>query len=275
MTEMILGTARSDRLNTSEFHKLLDESYSRGIRIFDTAPSYGNSEERIASWMKSNNLGQGVKVTTKLGGDELVNSISLAKAIRRLQDLFDLNSLQSLFIHSIPLHEIGNSTLNELISLRNSGELTNLGFSGDNHDLETAVKIGVFDSVMCTNSPIDNQSLRILDLNNFEGEIYAKRVMANYAWSKKNHFKQKYLMRHNWVIEEYRNRIERYMTETSRRHLPAEFMRYALVGTRINYSIFGISSRRHLHKLIKLRDQQLHESTQVKVYGTVTEIAIT
>lgn len=275
MSKIILGTARTDQLTSSRFSKLLDESFTQGIRVFDTAPSYGEAENRLAYWVKSNRLLKEVQVTTKFGKVELESTTSLIRAVNRLQKLFDLDCVQCIFIHSLPLHEINKATLTEFISLRTKGELGNLGYSGDNQDLETAIKMDVFDSVMCTNNLVDNLNLTILESTRFKGEIYAKRVMANYAWSKENYLKQKILRRHNWVVEEYMTRIEKYLKSIPRQKLALEFTRYALVASRMDYSIFGVSSIKHLRQLISLKEQLSHEGVQEIMYETVCETAIT
>ena len=44
----------SGRTKLSELKKIINESYKNNINFFDTAPSYGNAEEKLGRCLKKN-----------------------------------------------------------------------------------------------------------------------------------------------------------------------------------------------------------------------------
>lgn len=51
----------------AEAYDLLDAAYAAGIRFFDTAPSYGVSEQILGDWLSDRRLRRNVTIATKMG----------------------------------------------------------------------------------------------------------------------------------------------------------------------------------------------------------------
>lgn len=52
--------------NKTEAHQLLTKAYSLGINSFDTAISYGNSEEILGNWIKDKHTANDIYITSKI-----------------------------------------------------------------------------------------------------------------------------------------------------------------------------------------------------------------
>ncbi len=277
MKKIVLGTARLSRSSKTDAEKLLTEAILNGIKRFDTAPSYGSSQEWLSEWIHSNRLGKEVLVNTKLGQKELSDVKTLLATLDKIKDMFKHETVEVIFIHSLDIRTIGVKVFDKLALLRQQGEIAQLGYSGDNTDLENALKAGIFDAVMCSVSPIDNRNLEILRDSKFAGSVFAKRVMANFAWSTKNVIRQKLPRKNNWVVAEYAQRIEKYLPELSKKSLAQEFTRYAICNPEIDSALFGLSTVQHLRNLvkrIKFIEEQM-DSKPFRYYKTVSEPAIT
>ena len=249
MNEIVLGTARISRIDQKDANKLFNQAHRFGIKIMDTAPSYGDSGKKISIWKKQDGIDSKMRITSKLGAEQLSSTRTLNEALTQLQDLYDFDDIQAIFIHSIPITQINQKVLRELISLRDAGNFSQIGYAGDGADLEQAIQLGVFDAAMCTLNPIDNKNIKILNNMEHKLDVYAKRVMANYAWSLQNQIRINVLRRNNWVISEYRSRINKYMSSIPRNEIAREFVNYAISSNFAGHSIFGISSVTHLNKL--------------------------
>lgn len=275
MGEIVLGTSRIHTKPRSVSDKLFNEALKAGILGFDTAPSYPGSEDRISSWIKGRLETPKLKVSTKLGLRELTSTKSLSIALKRIQSLYSRRDVKTIFIHSIPTEKIDQKVLKEFVSLRDKGEINEIGYSGDGLNLMNAIQNYKFDAVMCTVNPIDNSNLDVLKSVHFQGDVYAKRVMANYAWSLSNTIKTDFLKRPNWVVSEYRTRIKKYLPENSPKKLPEDFLTYSLRHPIITYSVLGISSESHLRFLLQLQDKILRSNSPIPEYAHVREEPIT
>lgn len=273
MSRIVLGTSRISRLDQKGANRIFDQAKRLGISIFDTAPSYGDSELKISLWKKQADPNSHIRITTKFGIHELSSTQTLSRALVRIQNLYKPEDIQTIFIHSIPLSQIGQKVFDELISFRDAGEISRIGYSGDGGDLKQAIQTGCFDAVMCTLNPIDNRNIEVLIESNCNIDVYAKRVMANYAWTLKNQIRRNVLRRNNWVIAEYKSRLEKYMAFTPRNKLASEFVNYALTSSYADYSVFGISSVTHLNKLFKSIEKK--DNVSRSNYPIVPEESIT
>lgn len=177
-----IGSSSFYKLPKRRLFNFLDEVWVLGIRILDTAPIYGNSEALIGEYIQSS--GNSFSVLTKLGLKDYrhLNKKSVMNqfesSLERLRD----NSIQTLFLHSIPYSFIGEDLLESLQSLKNDARVERIGYSGDNEDLDFAITSGYFDDFMV--------SMNLLDMSNFdfvgkmtEGKhLYIKRFLANAVW---------------------------------------------------------------------------------------------
>jgi hypothetical protein len=62
-----LGTERSPEAMERRAHEVLDAAFGAGVRYFDCARSYGESERFLSSWLSSRGVGEDVLVGSKWG----------------------------------------------------------------------------------------------------------------------------------------------------------------------------------------------------------------
>ena len=118
----------SGKLSDFKLSQIMQISKEAGVKSFDTAPSYGDSEKRLGSFLNS-----GSKIITKVGvGLEkkyqtgmLYNSVE--KSLKRLK----IESLYGLLLHrpELLLSEYGSDIVRELKVLKEKGLIENFGVS--------------------------------------------------------------------------------------------------------------------------------------------------
>ncbi len=76
MSKLVLGTVqfgldyginnKAGKPTLKDSLKMLEDAWEKGIRVFDTAEAYGNAEEILGMFIKSNGIGKEIKVISKL-----------------------------------------------------------------------------------------------------------------------------------------------------------------------------------------------------------------
>ena len=105
----VLGTAQlgsnygitnsKQKVSKKESFKILDLAWEKGIRYFDTAPTY-NSQKIIGEYIKVNKIEKEIKVFSKISS--LNNNKNITKNIKLAleKNIYDLNVLPVInFIH--------------------------------------------------------------------------------------------------------------------------------------------------------------------------------
>lgn len=172
-----LGDATLDeQLVASVVRAALDH----GLTLFDTARSYGASEERLGRLLAGRT---DVIVATKGGygvdgvADWTAEAIRLGieRALRTLR----VEALGIFFLHSCPLPTVRDEAiLAELDRAKHAGKILARGYSGDGEPLAWAARSGRFDVVECSVNVVDQQGLA------HAGALptIAKRALLNGAW---------------------------------------------------------------------------------------------
>lgn len=157
-------------------HAALD----RGMTVFDTARSYGVSEERLGRILEGRT---DVVVATKGGygvegvPDWTAETIRLGidRALRTLRrEMIDV-----FFLHSCPLRTVQDTgILDALDAALRAGKIRARGYSGDGEPLAWAVSSGRFDVVECSVNVVDRAGLAHAG----RLPIVAKRALVNGAF---------------------------------------------------------------------------------------------
>ena len=162
-----------------------------GMRVFDTAPSYGASEERIGRlFARSPHLREEVVLVTKGGygvpgiADWTPEALTrgAALALGRLHT----DRLDVFLLHSCPPRD---DLLDTLARLKEAGLVRAVGYSGDGDGLAWAARTEAFDVLECSVNLVDQRALeRDVPLAVASGKgILAKRSLANAAWDRDDH----------------------------------------------------------------------------------------
>jgi aryl-alcohol dehydrogenase-like predicted oxidoreductase len=162
-----LGEDRSPDALRARTHEVLDHAYSRGVRYFDAARSYGLAEDFLGSWLRSRRPA-GVTVASKWGytytADWLIDVAAhevkdltaatlrrqLAETREHLGDWLQLYQIHSATIESGVLED--GEVLGELAALRETGVAIGLTATGADQaaTIDRAVETGAFDAVQAT-----------------------------------------------------------------------------------------------------------------------------
>ena len=181
------GPLGDGRLSELDADALVGAALEHGITLFDTAPSYGSSEERLGRALGARR--RDVVVATKGGygvpgiadwtGEVIRRGIDAALA-RMRTDVIDI-----FLLHSCDAGTLGrDDILSELDRAKSAGKIRAAGYSGENEALAAAIASGRFDVVECSVSMFDRGSLAsaVADAAARGIGVLAKRPLANGAW---------------------------------------------------------------------------------------------
>jgi aryl-alcohol dehydrogenase-like predicted oxidoreductase len=181
------GPLGDARLSDAEAEALVAAALDHGVTLFDTAPSYGSSEERLGRALGARRKeavvatkgGYGVPGIADWTGD--VIRLGIDAALRRLgTDVIDVFLLHSCDEGTLRRDDI----LGELDRAKAAGKIRAAGYSGENEALAAAIASRRFDVVECSVSPFDRASLdgAVADAVAAGIGVLAKRPLANAAW---------------------------------------------------------------------------------------------
>jgi len=165
ISKLSLGTAQlgldygianvSGKPNLDKSFKILETAINAGINCFDTASSYGDSEEIIGSFMGNRIGGVPPIIITKLKAD-FEGNVNSVKIYHQLKQTIE-NSMMRLQINKIPillLHRPSNMTDNDglilqgLIRLKDEGMVEKIGVSVYSpEEVIKAIDIEDFDAI--------------------------------------------------------------------------------------------------------------------------------
>jgi D-threo-aldose 1-dehydrogenase len=133
--------------------KLIEHAFTRGVRLFDTAPAYGNgeAERRLGEAMKRLPRYECI-ISTKAG----ITSSGFAKrkrdfspdAIRRSLEAsrkrMGLARVDWLLLHGPATHELTDPLIKTLVDLKYGGEVAAIGIATRGEAVDKALAAGVF-----------------------------------------------------------------------------------------------------------------------------------
>jgi aryl-alcohol dehydrogenase-like predicted oxidoreductase len=181
------GTLGSEALEDRDAGRLLHVAFELGITLFDTARSYGLSEDRIGRHLAdrrsrvvvSTKLGYGIEGLADWTGPCVEAGVD--EALARLRtDVLDI-----VHLHSCPVEVLERGeVVDALEGAVRSGKIRVPAYSGDNEALAWAVASGRFGSIQTSVNVCDQWSSRNV-LPRAAAErvgVIAKRPLANAFW---------------------------------------------------------------------------------------------
>ncbi|OYU46191.1 MAG: aldo/keto reductase [Burkholderiales bacterium PBB4] len=182
-----LGAAQvgDPALDDADVGRMLNAAIDAGVTLFDTAPSYGISEDRLGRHIAhrrkevvmSTKLGYGVPGVPDWTGECI--TLGVDQALRLLRtDYIDI-----AHFHSCPRSVLERGdVIDALEAAKRAGKVRALAYSGENEDLAYAVACGRFDGFMASLNICDQRILGAqLPVMQGKGFI-AKRAVANHPW---------------------------------------------------------------------------------------------
>lgn len=238
------GPLGDARLDAAAADALVGAALDHGITLFDTAPSYGTSEERLGRALGTRR--HGVTLATKGGygvpgvpdwTGEVIR-LGIDAALTRLRtDVIDVFLLHSCDVHTLERDDI----LRELERARSAGKIRAAGYSGENEALTWAVASRRFDVVECSVNPFDRASLdtAVRDASAAGLGVLAKRPLANAAW-RFEHAPEAPDVRSYW------ERAQALAIDPAPFPWPELAVRFAAYASGVSAALIGTSSAAHL-----------------------------
>ena len=267
-SRLVLGTANYGRLSQAEVDKLLGTALELGIDKLDTAHRYDDSEKKIGVSLR---LNQGFTINTKACpyGPEFFTPTGIRFSIEESLRRLGVESIGTLFTHSIPPKFLTNENIETMFLLKKEGKIERIGFSGDNSDLTYAIDIGTFDDFQVTMNIIDQANLHQVRRVPETSNVYYKLSMAQAVWTSlkwKNRVKSNNRIRllfkkppvpASW--SDYCERFNKMKPELNQEDFAATFLRFALFsGSAQQFVILGTTSKQHIQEAMMIESDQLH-----------------
>lgn len=182
------GRIGGAEITDAEVDRLIGAALDLGVTLFDTARSYGLSEERLGRALAGRR--DGVVLSTKIGyGVEGVPDWTAAcitegveAALRRLRtDRLDL-----VHLHSCPREILERSGVVEALGRAVlAGKVRVAAYSGEDEALWWAVRSGAFGAVQCSVSVVDQGAIdsAVAEAGARGVGVLGKRALGNVPWS--------------------------------------------------------------------------------------------
>jgi len=184
-----LGAGRlgGEDLSQSQVDRLVRGSIDAGVRLFDTARSYGLSEERLGRALKgrreevvlSTKVGYGVPGIPDWTGP--CASAGVEAALARLRT----DRLDVVHLHSCGLDVLRRGEVVEaLLRAVEAGRVRVVAYSGEGEALDWAIRCGAFGSIQCSLSVLDqvNATGAIGEARARGQGVLVKRPLADAPW---------------------------------------------------------------------------------------------
>jgi len=172
-------------LSEDEAGRLLNALVDAGVTLFDTARSYGRSEERIGRHLghRRREVVLSTKIGYGIGGYEDWTGAIVGPAIDRALGLLRTDAIDIVHLHSCPLDVLQRGDVVEALTRAvEQGKVRVAAYSGDNEPAEWAAASGRFGAVQTSINLFDQRAIdRLLPLVSTLGVI-AKRPLGNAPW---------------------------------------------------------------------------------------------
>lgn len=155
-----------------EINNILNYAYKNGIRLIDTAQSYGSSESNLGCSDVSK-----FKIITKLSPK--IKTKNIFKSILNSLTNLNVNKLEGVLFHDFSDHYNNHNLFNELLKIKDSGIIKKIGFSLYNpHELDFLLNSKInFDIVQIPFNIYDQRFKKYFEiLNNKKIEIHTRSI---------------------------------------------------------------------------------------------------
>ena len=242
----------SPALSEAHVARLLHLALDLGVNLFDTAPAYQLSEERLGRHLAGRRpdcllvtkLGYGVPGVRDWTGDCIRGGVDAA--LRRLgTDYLDI-----ALLHSCDLATLRHSDVIEaLVRARDQGKIRLAGYSGENEALDFAISTRAFQVIETSVNFLDQVCFdRSLPQAGSSGlGVLAKRPLANAVWRED--------VTGDAAIDEYRRRFVAFSAELSGDpDWPDVALRFAAFSPGIHCAMIGTTREKHLRAAVAAID---------------------
>jgi len=178
------GRVGGPETGDDDVDRLVGAALDAGVTVIDTAPSYGDSEERLGRALAgrrdrvvlSTKLGYGVPGIPDWTGPCITAGVDAALA-RLRTDRLDLAHLHSCPREVLERGEVVEALLRAVVA----GKVRVAAYSGEEDALRWAVRSGAFGAVQCSVSLVD-QGAPVDEARARGVGVLAKRPLGNAPW---------------------------------------------------------------------------------------------
>jgi aryl-alcohol dehydrogenase-like predicted oxidoreductase len=242
------GPLGDARLSDATAETLVKSALDQGVTLFDTAPSYGSSEERLGRALGTRRAeavlvtkgGYGVPGVADWTG--AVIRLGIDAALRRLgTDVIDVFLLHSCDERTL----LRDDVLDELDRARAAGKIRAAGYSGENEALSAAVASRRFEVVECSVNPFDRGSLAgpVAQARAAGLGVLAKRPLANAAWRFETPPQAD-------DVRIYWERMQAMAVDPAPLSWPEVALRFAAFAAGVSSALVGTTSEAHLGEAV-------------------------
>ena len=167
-------------LSDDEATRLVHAALDLGVRVFDTAPSYGTSEARLGRALR----GRRASATLVTKGGYGVPGVAdwtpevIARGVDRALAVMETEYLDVFLLHSCGPRD---DLIAPLVEAREAGKVRAIGYAGDGDPLAWAMRCDAFDVVECSVNVVDCAALDVVASG--ARMVLGKRSLANAPWS--------------------------------------------------------------------------------------------
>lgn len=229
---------------------MLNNILEREINFFDTARSYGSSEERIGKIFKkkrdqiiiSTKIGDGIEGFSDWTYDSIKEGLNIS--LGKLQtDYIDI-----VHLHSYNLEILKNGdVIKALTDSKKEGKIRLVAYSGENQELEFSLINDIFEVIQISINIFDQRGidnyLKIADENKIG--VIAKRPIANAPWRYDERPVGNY-------CEEYWQRMKKMNLKIDKYELQQLALRFCVFTKGVSTAIVGTKNLQHLDENIKI-----------------------
>lgn len=242
--------------------EMLNFAYEKGIRIFDTAFAYGDAEEILGEFSQSRNLGEKIKIITKVKP----NIISESECKRTAYDIIAENLKESLdklkrnyvdgYLFHTPDYIKDKKLVGSLCELKKQGLVKNIGVSiYEEKDAIYAAKLDEIDYIQIPYNIFDQR----LDKTDFFqlADKNGKMVFA------RSPFLQGLFFMPEEKIPSYLQNVKVYFKELDKIIAKYDLSRqqaallFSSKNKNIDYVVFGVDNIKQLKEDISIAEQNV------------------
>ena len=184
------GPLGDETLSDDDADALLRAAIDMGVRVLDTAPSYGVSEARIGRLFSRSPSLRDLAVLFTKGGYGVPGTPDwtpevITRGINRALSTMCTTHLDVFLLHSCPPQD---DLLEPLMAAKQAGKIRAIGYSGDGEGLAWAVRSGGFDVVECSVNLVDQEALHAVLPEAIQRGmgVVAKRTLMNAAFEREH-----------------------------------------------------------------------------------------
>ncbi|MGH7281153.1 MAG: aldo/keto reductase, partial [Polyangiaceae bacterium] len=178
--------ALGDGMSEHDAEALVARALDLGVVLFDTAPSYGDSEAKLGRAL-SRDRNRAVLVTKGGYGVEATPDWTrecIARGVDRALLRLRTDSIDVFLLHSCPLDVLARGDLIEELGIaKSAGKIRAIGYSGDNDALAWAARESAIDVIETSLSPFDQSAFAHVEAASVRGAgVLVKRPLGNAPW---------------------------------------------------------------------------------------------